>query len=210
MGGELYEGKGFAGKVKGEEVGSANLDEAGGGTVGTGKPFTLSHGTVHNEMNSGARRQDGAEDGGGSDFDAGELPEFVGRSEGDARNPERAAELPRHERLVVSGHIEVELRLLAVAEEQGLHDMNAYLRVNVLTILHRQARIRVHALKGNAQRGKGRIDRPLKLRLELLRRKGDDVAYFEHREYFFRAAASSLYRSKDKHPFRHLIRMVDK
>ena len=65
-------------------------------------------------------RKDGTQNGSSPDFYPGEGLESVCRGERHARNAQRSAELPRDEVLVIRGDIQPKLRLLAVAEEQGI------------------------------------------------------------------------------------------
>ena len=182
--GMLDEGQGTGGEVFGEEVGGAEPDEAGGGAVGAGEPVALGDAAVHHEMDAGGLREDGAEDRGRADLHAGELPKLVGGCERNARNPQSTAELPGNKRFIVRGHIQVEFRLLAVAEEERLHDAHADLRGDVLAVLHREAGVGIHPPKGDAQGGECLIDFPLQFRRELSRWRGHYVADFEHKTWF--------------------------
>lgn len=168
------------GKVAVQEVPGAELDEAGCGAVGAGKPVAFSDGTVHDELHGGRFREDGAEDRGGAHRDARQFLELVCRGEGDAGNAQCAAELPGDEGFVVRGHIQVESRLLPVAQEYGLDDAYADLRVDMGTVLHGEAGIGVHPFERNTQGGKGFIDLLLERRGKGRRGRGERVAYMEH------------------------------
>ena len=139
-------------------------------------------------MDTRGLRKDGAQKSGSTHLNPGEFPELLCRCEGDARDAEGAAEVAGDEGFVVGGDVEVEFRLLAVAQEDGLDDADADLGVDVLAVFHRQARIRVHALEGNAQFDEGLIDLLLKFRGVGRRRRSEDIADFEHINT--RAAAS--------------------
>ena len=59
-----------------QQVAGAEFDEAGGGAVGAGDAGCGGEGGVHHEMDARSRRPHGAEDGGGADVDAGEVPDI--------------------------------------------------------------------------------------------------------------------------------------
>ena len=139
-------------------------------------------------MDASSLREDGAQNRRGAHLDPGEFPELLRRCERDARDAEGAAEVAGDEGFVVGGDVEVEFRLLAVAQEDGLDDADADLGVDVLAVFHRQARIRVHALEGNAHRHKSFIDLLLEFSGVGRGRRSEDIADFEHINT--RAAAS--------------------
>ena len=122
-------------------------------------------------------RPDCAQDGCGADMHAREFPELLGGSKRHARNPQGAAELPRHKRLVVRGDVEVKLRLLAVAQEDGLHDIHANTCADVRAVLHGDTRVGVHALEGNSNRFKRLVNKLLKWRIESIRRGVNQGTY---------------------------------
>ena len=169
-----------------QQIARAEFEETGGRAVGAGVEGAFGDGAVHHQMDAGSLREDGAEDGGGSDFDACEFPEFFRRCERDAGDAQGAAEFAGDEGFVVGGDVQVELRLLAIAQEDGLDDADANLGVDVLAVFHRQTRVRVHALEGNAPRGEGFIDLLLQFRRVGRRRRREDIADFEHRLKFRR------------------------
>jgi len=156
------------------------LDKAGGCTVRAGKPLCLRYSPVHNQMHVTGRRKDGAEHGGCSHFHAGELPEFVGRSKGDTGNAQRAAEIPRDKGFVVRGYIQIELRLLPVAQKHGLDNAYANLGVNMLAVLHSKPGVRINPFKRNGQGLEGLVYFLLQGRRESLRRRANGVTHFKH------------------------------
>ena len=147
-----------SGEVFVQQVGGADLDKAGGGAVGAGEPVALRDGPVHYEVNAGCFREDGAQDGGGADGDARERLKLFRRSEGDAGDAQGTAEVPGDERLVIRCNVQVECRLLAVAQEHSLDDADADFRVNMGTVLHGEARVGVHPFERDAQPVEGLID----------------------------------------------------
>ena len=125
-------------------------------------------------------REDGAQDRRRTYLNPGKFPEPFRRCKRDARDAQGGAEVAGDEGFVVGGDVEVEFRLLAVADEDGLDDADADLGVDVLAVFHRQARVRVHALEGNVHRHKRLIDFLLEFRGVGRGRRGEDVANFEH------------------------------
>ena len=127
-------------------------------------------------MDARSRRPRCAEDGGGADLDAGEVPEVLGRGERDPRDAQGAAEVARHEGFVVGGDIKVEFRLLAVADENGFDDVHPDAGADVGAVFHRDAGVGVHAGEGDAGRGKGLIDKALQRCLKGRRGRGEGFA----------------------------------
>ncbi len=112
-----------------QEILRMEFDETGRRAIRAGKPGCFRHSPVHHQVDIPGRRQDAAQHGSGPYFYAGELPEFVGRSERDAGNPQRATEIPCNERFVIGRNIQIERCLLPVAQKNGLDNANANLRV---------------------------------------------------------------------------------
>ena len=135
-------------------------------------------------MDTAGLREDGAQDGGSADLHPRQLPKLFRRRERYPRYPQRSTEIPCDKRLVIRRHIEVELRLLAVAEEDGLDYMDSYLGVYVLAVLHRKSRIGINPLERDAQGLERLINLLLQLRRILLRRSGHYIAYLEHIIYY--------------------------
>ena len=125
-------------------------------------------------------REDGAQNRRRPHLNPREFPELLRRCERDARDAEGAAEVAGNEGFVVGGDVEVEFRLLAVAQEDGLDDADADLGVDMLAVFHCQAGVRVHALEGNVHRHEGLIDLLLEFRRVGRGRRGEDVADFKH------------------------------
>ena len=140
-----------------QEILRMELDKTGWRTVRAGEPLRFRHSPVHDQGNIGGRRKDAAKHGSCAHFHAGEFPEFIGRSKGNAGNSQRSAEITGHEGLVVSCDIEVEGRLLPVAQEHGLDNADANLGVDMLAVFHGKTGVRIHPFKGNGQVLEGRI-----------------------------------------------------
>ena len=141
---------------------------------------TLSHASIHHQMDPRRLRKNRTQNRRRPHLNSREFPKLLRRGKRDTRDAQGGAEFACDEGFVVGGDVEVEFRLLAVAQEDGLDDADADLGVDVLAVFHRQARVRVHALEGNVHRHKRLIDFPLELRRVGRGRCGEDVANFEH------------------------------
>ena len=170
-------------KVSLQQVAGADLDEAGGGAVGAGEPFAAGDGGVHREVDGAGRREDGTKDGGGAHVRAGQPPEPFRGGEGNAGDAQGAAEVAGDEGLVVGRDVEVEFRLLAVAQEDGLDDGYAGAGADVGAVFHRDAGVCVHAGEGDPFRGKCLINKRLQGRLVTAWRRGEGLADVESEEF---------------------------
>lgn len=171
-----------------KQIGSPKLKEARRRPIRTRIKRTLSHPSIHHQMDPGRLREDSAQNRRSTHLNPRELPKLLRRGKRDARDGQGGAEVAGDKGFVVGGDIEVEFRLLAVAQEDGLDDADANLGVDVLAVFHRQARVRVHALEGNVHRHKRLIDLLLEFRGVGRGRRSEDIADFEHTNT--RAAAS--------------------
>ena len=167
------------GEVGVEEGAGGEFDEAGGGAVGAGDPGAVGDGAVDDEVDAGGFGEDGAQDGGRADGDAGELPELLRGGEGHTRDPEGGAEFTRHEGLVVRHDVEVEFGLLAVAHKHGLDDVHADLAGNVQAVLHGDARVGIDARKGDPEPRESLVHRFLQRGGGHGGRRGKQLAHIE-------------------------------
>ena len=153
---------------------------AGGRAVGTADGFRRDGRPVDDEPDPDLRVGDEAQGRGGAHFRAQEFLQHRGGSEGHAGNLKRGTEVLGAERFVTRHHIQVEHRLLPVAEKEGLHRGNAQRLVDGDTVFHRHGRVVVDASEGDFQPLQGGIDLPLGLVGERLGSGRADVAGMDH------------------------------
>lgn len=172
-----------------EEVAHAEFHEAVVGAVGAGVLVAVGDFLVDDEGDEVLGVVDEAQNRGGSDARAELFPQHFTGGKRDARNVQCPAELLGHKRLLSRGDIQIELGLLAVADENGLHHRTLQSFGNEDAVFHRAAVIGIYAAEGNLQLLQGFVDMLLCFCFKLRRRRGHLFADKKaHSLCFFRAA----------------------